>query len=294
MIKGSNVALITPFRDSKVDYESLESLIEFHISNGTRGIVPCGTTGESSTLSFEEHKKIIEFTVSKVRGRVPVIAGTGANSTSEAIELAESAKNSGADAHLSITPYYNKPSQEGLFLHFKAISEAVKLPMILYNVPGRTSVNMLAETTGRLSRLPGIIGIKEASGDLKQITEIMEYSSGDFILLSGDDFTNLAQLAVGGTGAISVTANIVPGLSQSLYTAFEKGDMKAARDVQLKLSSLHRAMFIETNPVPVKTAAYLTGLIKTLEFRLPLCPLKKENEQKLKDTLAAYGLIRQS
>jgi 4-hydroxy-tetrahydrodipicolinate synthase len=292
MIKGSIVAIITPFKNNKVDYEALEKLIEFHIQNGTGGIVPCGTTGESATLTHLEHKEVIDFTIKKVKGRILVIAGTGSNSTQEAIELAESAKKSGADAHLSITPYYNKPTQEGLYLHFKAIAEAVNLPMVMYNVPGRTGVNMLPETAARLSQISNIAGIKEATGDLKQITEVMELSKSGFILLSGDDFTNLAQLAVGSTGAISVTANIAPKESASLYEAFAKGDLKGAQAIQFNLQGLHRAMFIETSPIPVKTAAHLMGLIPVLEFRLPLCPLKAENEQKLKDALKAKGFLR--
>jgi 4-hydroxy-tetrahydrodipicolinate synthase len=290
-IGGSITALITPFKNGEVDYESLEKLIEFQISGGTDGLVPCGTTGEASTLSMEEHQKVIDFTVKKVHGRVTVIAGTGSNSTAEAIELAASAKTSGADAHLSITPYYNKPTQEGLYQHFSRIASEVGLPMIMYNVPGRTSVNMLAETTGRLSKLPGIIGIKEASGSLQQAAEIMECSKSGFILLSGDDFVNLPILSVGGSGAISVTSNIVPELLKSLIESYFKGDLEKARKIHLSLMPLHRAMFLETNPVPVKTAAHMTGIIDALEFRLPLCPMKSENRDKLSAALIAGGLI---
>lgn len=292
MIRGSIVAIITPFKDGSIDFESLENLIEFHIKNGTHGIVPCGTTGESATLSHPEHVELVNFVIKKVRGRIPVIAGTGSNSTKEAIDLAAGAKKAGADAHLSITPYYNKPTQEGLYLHFKAIAEAVDLPMIVYNVPGRTGVNMLPETVGRLSRIKNIAGIKEATGDMKQATEVLENSASGFILLSGDDFTNLPLLSLGGAGAISVTANIMPKELSSMFDAYQKGDHKTALDLHLKMMPVHRAMFIETSPIPVKTAAYHMGLIKTNDFRMPLCALKKENEDKLKTALKASGLIK--
>ncbi len=291
MIKGSIVALITPFKNGEIDYETLENLIEFHIAKGTNGILPCGTTGESATLTHKEHVELVDFVVKKVKGRVPVIAGTGSNSTKEAIELGLAAKKSGADAHLSIVPYYNKPTQEGLYEHFKTIAETVDLPMILYNVPGRTSLNMTAETVGRLSKIKNIIGIKEATGDLRQATEIMENVSSGFLLLSGDDFVNLPILSIGGVGAISVTANIMPTELSSLFKHYENGEYEKAKEINLSLYPVHRAMFIETNPTPVKTAAYLMGLIPVLEFRLPLCKMKKENEEKLKNILKAKGLI---
>ncbi|MGC8765581.1 MAG: 4-hydroxy-tetrahydrodipicolinate synthase [Brevinematia bacterium] len=292
MIKGSLVALITPFKNGQVDYEALESLIEFHIANGTDGLVPCGTTGESATLTHKEHIEIVDFVVKKVKGRIPVIAGTGSNSTHEAIELGLAAKKSGADAHLSIVPYYNKPTQEGLYQHFKKIAEEVDLPMILYNVPGRTALNMTAETVGRLSKIKNIIGIKEATGDLRQATEIMENVSSGFLLLSGDDFVNLPLLSVGGVGAISVTANIIPKEVSSLFKFYWKGEFEKARSLNLSLYPVNRMMFVETNPIPVKTAAYHMGLIPVLEFRLPLCPMKKENEEKLKSLLKERGLIK--
>ena len=254
--------------------------------------MPCGTTGESATLSHKEHHDVVDFVIKKIKGRIPVVAGTGSNSTSEAIELALGAKYSGADAHLSITPYYNKPTQEGLYQHFKAIAEKVALPMVMYNVPGRCGVNMLPETVGRLSKIGNIIGLKEATGDMKQATEIMENVGSGFILLSGDDFTNLPMLSIGGVGAISVTANILPGELAGLFKAYEKGDFQTARALQLSQMELHRTMFIETSPIPVKTAAYLMGLLDVLEFRLPLCPLKKENEDKLKTVLKNKGLIK--
>ncbi len=235
MIKGSLVALITPFKNGEVDYEALEGLIEFQISNGTNGLVPCGTTGESATLSHKEHANVVDFVVKKTKGRVPVIAGTGSNSTKEAIELGLEAKKSGTDAHLSIVPYYNKPTQEGLYQHFKKIAEEVDLPMILYNVPGRTSLNMSPETVGRLSKIKNIIGIKEATGDLRQCTEIMENVSSGFLLHYGDEFVNLPLLSIGGTGAISVTANIMPKEVSSLFNSYWAGDLEKAKSINLNL-----------------------------------------------------------
>lgn len=291
MFNGSMVAIITPFKNDKIDYENLEELIEFHIKNGTNAIVPCGTTGESATLSHQEHKDLIAFVVKTVKGRIPVIAGTGSNSTREAVELAKSAKDDGADAHLSITPYYNKPTQEGLYQHFKAIADAVALPMIMYNVPGRTSVNMLPETVGRLSQVANIVGIKEATGSVQQGTEVLEYSKSGFALLSGDDFINLPLLAVGGAGYISVTANVAPKELSDTYKAWVSGNHDEARKIHAATMPLHRAMFLETNPIPVKAAAYKMGLIKTLEYRLPMCPMKKENDQKLTEVLKSRKMI---
>ncbi len=289
-IGGSITAIITPFKNGEVDYESLEKLIEFQIGNGSDGLVPCGTTGESATLTTKEHEEVIDFTVKKVNGRIPVIAGTGSNSTMEAVDLARSAKASGADAHLSITPYYNKPTQEGLYRHFAEIAAAVDLPMIMYNIPGRTGVNMLPETTARLSLIPRIIGIKEAT-NLQQAAEIVEYSKSGFIMLSGDDFLNLPMLSVGGKGTVSVTSNIAPRLSSDLVKSFFAGDLEKARAINFSLMPIHRAMFLETSPIPVKTAAYLMGLIGAVEFRLPLCPLKNENLEKLSAALKAGGLV---
>lgn len=292
MLKGSMTALITPFKNGAVDFEGLEKLVEFQISNGTSALVPCGTTGESATLSYDEHKKVIDFVIRKAAKRVPVIAGTGSNSTVEAIELAEHAKQAGADYHLSITPYYNKPTQEGMYLHFKAIAEAVNLPMILYNVPGRTGVNMSAETVGRLAKLPNVAGIKEATGSLVQAVEVMENVPSNFVLISGDDFTCLPMAAVGGVGCISVTANIDPKRMADMFAAWFAGDVAKARGINQSLMPLHRAMFYETSPIPVKTAAHLMGLIDTGELRLPLCPLSAANLEKLKATLKAQGLIK--
>ncbi len=290
-IKGAIVAIVTPFRDGKVDEKALADLIEFQISNGTDGIVPCGTTGESATLSYEEHEFVVEFTVKHVKGRVPVIAGTGSNSTHEAIELTKHAKKVGADAALIITPYYNKPTQEGMYRHFKAIAEEVDIPIILYNVPGRTGVNLLPETVARLSKIRNIIGIKEASGSLQQISDIIRLTGNDFTVLSGDDFIVLPLLAVGGKGVISVVSNVAPADMAELCDAFFAGDLKKARDLHYKLLPLCHAMFIETNPIPVKTSLGLMGKINP-ELRLPLCSMSEANLNKLKQIMKDYGLIK--
>jgi len=294
MFRGSMVALITPFKNTHVDYETLEALIEWHIAMGTDALVPCGTTGESATLSHNEHKEVIAFVVKKARGRVPVIAGTGSNSTREAIELAQAAREGGADAHLSITPYYNKPTQEGLYQHFKAINDAVALPMILYNVPGRTAVSLTPETMGRLSELPHVIGVKEATGDLKYAAEMMEKVKSGFLLISGDDFTAYALLAMGGVGAISVTANILPKQNHEMFAAYFANEKEKAQKLFFDMLPFHRMMFLETNPIPVKAAAYYMGLIPTLEYRLPLCPLSPANDTKLKGFLQEKGLLKVS
>ena len=290
-LKGSIVALITPFKNGEVDFDQIEKLIEYHIKNGTNGIVPCGSTGESATLSHKEHKEVINFTVKIVNRRIPVIAGTGSNSTDEALQLAQVAKDAGADAHLSITPYYNRPTQEGLFLHFKTIAEKVDLPMILYNVPGRTGVNLLPETVGRLAKVSNIIGIKEATGNVTQSIEVIENTGPDFIVLSGDDYSNLPLLSIGAVGAISVTANIAPKEMSEMFTAYFAGDLKKALDLHYELMPLHRAMFIETNPIPVKTAAYMMKLIDSPELRMPLCAMNSTNEAKLKLILEKYNKI---
>ena len=257
MFKGSIVAIVTPFKDGKVDEEAYRQLIEFQIQNGTSAIVPCGTTGESATLNVGEHARVIDIAVEAVNKRVPVIAGTGGNSTSEAIELTEHAKKVGADATLQVTPYYNKPTQEGLYQHFKAIAKAVPLPQVLYNVPGRTSVNMLPETVARLSELPEVVAIKEASGNLGQMADIMRLAGDKITLLSGDDNLTLPVLSVGGTGVVSVVANIVPRYTADLVKAWEEGRIDEARGLFFKLLPLCQAMFFETNPIPVKTSLAL-------------------------------------
>ncbi len=290
MFRGSIVAIATPFKGGKIDEEAYRELIEFQIENGTSAIVPSGTTGESATLSMQEHAKVIDIAVEAVNKRVPVIAGTGGNSTSEAIELTEHAKKVGAEATLQVTPYYNKPTQEGLFQHFKAIAKAVPLPQVLYNVPGRTSVNMLPETVARLAELPEVVAIKEASGDLGQMAEIVKLAGDKITLLSGDDNVTLPVLAIGGTGVISVVANIVPKDTADMITAWDQGDVARARELFLRLLPLCKAMFYETNPIPVKTSLALMRKIDG-ELRLPLCPMSPANEERLKKALKEYGLI---
>jgi len=290
MFKGSMVAIVTPFRNGKVDEKAFGDLIEFHIKNGTDAIVPCGTTGESATLSHEEHHRLVELTIKAVNRRVPVIAGAGSNSTGETLELTKFAKKLGADAVLLITPYYNKPTQEGLFQHFKLVAESVEIPVILYNVPGRTGVNMLPSTVARLREIKNIVGIKEATGDLKQISEVIRLCGRDFDLISGDDFTNFPILSIGGVGSISVTANVAPADCAAMFDAFFAGNMDEALRLHYKLEPLHSAMFIETSPIPVKTALALMGKVKE-EFRLPLCPLAVANKEKLKKVLKDFGLI---
>ncbi len=290
MFKGSMVAIITPFKNGTVDEKAYGDLIEFHIKNGTDAIVPCGTSGESATLSHEEHHRVVEFTVQTVNKRIPVVAGAGSNSTEETRELTRFAKKAGADGVLLITPYYNKPTQEGLYRHFKTVAESTEIPIILYNVPGRTGVNMLPETVARLREIANIVGIKEATGDLKQISEVLRLCGRDFDVISGDDFTNLPVLSIGGVGSISVTANVAPADCAALFDAFFAGDLEKALQLHYKLEPLHTAMFIETNPIPAKTALALMGKVAE-EFRLPLCPMADANKQKLKKALQDYNLI---
>lgn len=291
MLRGSMVAIVTPFKKGKVDEKTLEKLIEWHIKEGTHAIVPCGTTGEASTLDYEEHYRVIEITVKTVNKRIPVIAGTGSNSTDEAIMITKKAEQLGADAVLSVTPYYNKPTQEGLYRHFKEIADKTGLPIILYNVPGRTSLNMLPQTVARLREHKRIVGIKEATGDMKQVSEIIRLCGRDFTVLSGDDFTNLTLLALGGRGFISVTANVCPKDVSELFNAWERGEIEKAREIHYKLEPINKAMFIETNPIPVKTALALMGKIKE-EFRLPLCEMSSANKEKLAEVLRVAGLIK--
>ncbi|HHW19722.1 4-hydroxy-tetrahydrodipicolinate synthase [Thermodesulfovibrio thiophilus] len=291
MFKGSMVAIVTPFKNGKLDEKAFEHLIEWHIKEGTHGIVPCGTTGEASTLDYEEHYKVIEIAVKVVNKRIPVIVGTGSNSTEEAIMITKKAEQLGADAALIVTPYYNKPTQEGLYRHFKTIASSTGLPIILYNVPGRTSVNLLPSTVARLAEIPQIMGIKEATGDMKQVSEIIRLCGDKITVLSGDDFTNLTLLALGGKGAISVTANICPGDMAELFNAWERGDIAKARQLHYKLEPINKVMFIETNPIPVKTALSMIGKIAE-EFRLPLCEMSQSNKEKLAEVLRNAGLIK--
>lgn len=290
MFEGSFAAIVTPFKDGKVDEDALKNLIEFQVSNGTNGIVPCGTTGESATLTPDEHNHVVDITIEAVNGRVPVIAGTGSNSTSEAIKLTRHAKEAGADAALLITPYYNKPSQEGLYRHFREIAEETDVPIILYNVPGRTSVNMLPETTARLAEIKNIVGIKEATGDLQQVSKTIKLCGDNFSVISGDDANTLPIIAAGGKGVISVSANIVPDQVAALCKACLEGNYGEARKLHYKLLDLHEIMFIETNPVPAKTALSLMGKV-TGELRLPLAPMSDSNLSILKCFLKEQGII---
>jgi 4-hydroxy-tetrahydrodipicolinate synthase len=290
MFKGSIVALVTPFKGGKIDEDAYRELIEDQIENGTSALVPCGTTGESATLTMKEHKRVIKVAIKAARKRIPVIAGTGGNSTEEAIELTEYAKKMGAEATLQVTPYYNKPTQEGLYLHFAAIAKAVPLPQVLYNVPGRTSVNMLPETVAKLAELPEVVAIKEASGNIVQMAEIVRLAGDKIVLLSGDDTLTLPVLSIGGVGVISVVANIAPRDSADMVTAWEDGDPAKSRELFYKLLPLSEAMFYETNPIPVKTALALMKKVQD-EMRLPLCTMAQANREKLKNALQAYGLL---
>lgn len=289
MFSGSMTALVTPFKNGKLDESSLRKLIDFQIENGTRALVPCGTTGESATLSYEEHNKVIDITIKHTKGKIPVIAGTGSNSTEETLMLSKHAKDAGADACLLITPYYNKPTQNGLYAHFIKVAEAVDIPIVLYNVPGRTAVNLEPETVAKLSEHKNIIAIKEASGNLDQISKII--SLCNIVVLSGDDSLTLPILSIGGKGVISVVSNIVPKDVFELINSFEKGDILKARRMHYKLFPLFKILFIETNPIPVKTAMAMLGMMEE-ELRLPLVSLKQENTVKLKKALEEYGLLR--
>ncbi len=290
MFKGSIVAIVTPFKDGKIDEEAFRQLIEFQIENGTSAIVPCGTTGESATLSMDEHNRVIDICIEAVNKRVPVIAGTGGNNTKEAIELTAHAKKAGADATLQVTPYYNKPTQQGLYEHFRAIAKAVPLPQVLYNVPGRTSVNMLPETVARLAETEEIVAIKEASGNLAQMAEIMKLAGDKITLLSGDDNITLPVLSIGGKGVISVVANIVPKETAEIISAWENKETDKAQELFINMTLLCQAMFYETNPIPVKTALALMNKC-TGEMNLPLTPMSETNLNRLKDVLRQYGLI---
>ncbi len=290
MFEGAITALVTPFKDGKVDYQKLEELIEFQISEGIHGILPCGTTGESATLSFEEHKEVVKRTVEIVNNRVKVIAGSGSNNTSEAIELTQWAKKVGADGALVITPYYNKPTQEGLYLHFKKVAESVNIPIIVYNVPGRTGVNLLPKTLERLKDISNIVAVKEASGSVSQAEEILYLVDGKIDILSGDDSLYFPILAIGGKGVISVLSNIIPGKLANVYNLFKSGKIDDARNKFFEFFPLTKSMFYETNPIPVKTALKFMGKLHA-EMRLPLSPMSKENEDKLKNDLKKYGVI---
>jgi 4-hydroxy-tetrahydrodipicolinate synthase len=295
MFKGSLVALITPFANGKVNEKAFQDFVAWQIAHGTHGLVPCGTTGESPTLSHDEHKRVVELCVEVAKGKsggrqVPVIAGTGSNSTAEAIELTQHAKKAGADAALVVTPYYNKPTQEGLFLHYKAIHDAVDLPIIIYNIPGRCVIDMTPETMGRLAKLSNIVGVKDATNDLARPPKTTRQCGKTFAQLSGEDATALAFLTQGGDGCISVTANVAPRALADMHEAWQRSDIKAAMQVNERLMPLHEALFVETSPGPIKYAASLLGHSSD-HCRLPLAPIQEATRQKVKAAMTSAGLI---
>ncbi len=289
-LKGAITALVTPFVGDKLDEERYREHIEWQIEQGVDGLLPCGTTGESATLSHQEHKDVIRICIEQTKGRVPVLAGAGSNSTREAIELTAYAKEAGADAALLITPYYNKPTQAGLFAHYRAIAREVSLPQVVYNVPGRTGINLLPETLARMQRdIPEVIGVKEASGNINQISRIIEACGRDFNVLAGEDFITLPLLGLGGKGVISVVSNVAPKLMADLCRAFHSREVDRAIDVHYQLTPLYRGMFLETNPIPVKTALAHMGRME-LELRLPLVPMSEENDTELRRIMQECGL----
>ncbi|MDR2017542.1 MAG: 4-hydroxy-tetrahydrodipicolinate synthase [Syntrophobacterales bacterium] len=291
-LKGIYTALVTPFTAYRFDEEAFKRLIEFQLEGGVDGIVPCGSTGEAATLSYDEHARVIELTLKFVHGKVPVIAGTGSNSTTETIELTEMAKKLGANACLLTTPYYNKPTQEGLYLHYKKVAEEVDIPLVLYNIPGRTGINMTPETIARIAEIPNVVGIKEASGSLVQVADIYRLTKGKFAIVSGDDNLFLPMMSVGAVGVISVISNIMPKELKAIYKAFmEERSIDRARDLNVAMLPIMQAMFVETNPIPVKEALYHMEMIEK-EFRLPLCPLSQGSSAFLKGILKEYDLLR--
>ncbi|MCL4759036.1 MAG: 4-hydroxy-tetrahydrodipicolinate synthase [Rhodocyclaceae bacterium] len=290
MITGSIVAIVTPMlEDGRLDFERLRGLIDFHVAEGTDGIVIVGTTGESPTVNVEEHCELIRAAVEHAAGRIPVIAGTGANSTREAVELARFAAKAGADAHLSVVPYYNKPTQEGLYRHFRTIAEAVELPLILYNVPGRTVADLSNDTALRLAEIPTIVGIKDATGSIDRACDLADRAPEGFALYTGDDMTALAFLMLGGHGAISVTANVAPRAMHELCSAAREGDGRRAREINARLVDLHRHLFCEANPIPVKWAVHRMGLIGA-GIRLPLTPLSECFHDRVRDAMRRAGI----
>lgn len=292
MFKGSMVAIVTPFKDGKVDEAAFKKLIEFQIKNGTSAFVPCGTTGESATLNFEEHDRVIKVNIELNKGRIPVIAGTGSNSTEEAVMLTKHAAKAKADASLQVSPYYNRPTQKGLYLHFKAVADSVDIPIILYNIASRSGVNIEPETMAKLAAdCKNIVGVKEASGNLDQMSRIKAICPDNFLLISGDDSLTLPILSLGGVGVISVVANVVPKDVSDLVKNYISGHIEEARKLHYKLLPLTKALFLETNPIPVKTAM---GLLKMIEpgLRLPMCPMGEDNLNILKRALKNYGLLK--
>jgi len=290
--QGSFVAMVTPFRSGKVDEAKLKELVEFHITHGTDGLIPCGTTGESPSLSHDEHRRVVELVIEAARGRIRVVAGTGSNSTAEAIDMTKHAERAGATGALVVNPYYNKPTQEGLYRHFRAVAEATALPILVYNIQGRTAVNIETPTMERLARdCRNIVGVKEASGSLDQMSQVILACGPDFSVLSGDDNITLPLLAIGGRGVISVIANIVPRETSEMVHAALDGDWKRARELHYKLFPLARAAFLETNPIPIKEAMGMVGMLEP-EFRLPMCRMGDANREKLRAILTAYGLVK--
>jgi 4-hydroxy-tetrahydrodipicolinate synthase len=287
---GSITALITPFADGKVDEKAFQKFVQWQMDQGTNGVVPMGTTGECPTVSHEEHNRVIELCIEVAKGKIPVMAGCGSNSTAEAISLTQHAEKAGADAALHVVPYYNKPTQEGIYQHFKAIHDASNLPIYVYNVPGRTVVSVNNETMGRLSKLPRIVGVKDATGDLTRPPNTRAASGADFIQLTGEDAVAFPFVASGGHGCISVTSNVAPALCAQMHSAWEKGDAKTAQKIHDQLMPLHDAMFCETSPGPVKYAASLLGLCR-YEFRLPMVPIAKANEQVVSDAMRKVGIL---
>jgi 4-hydroxy-tetrahydrodipicolinate synthase len=290
MFSGTFTAIVTPFKDGKLDEAALKGLIRFGIDGGVTGFVPCGTTGESPTLSHEEHNRVVEITVKEVAGQVKVIAGTGSNSTLEAIALTKHAKSVGADGALMVSPYYNKPTQEGLYQHFKSVAEAVDIPIVLYNIQGRTGVNIDNATVQKLSKIPNITGVKEASGSILQMSEVIRLCGSDFDVLSGDDQMTFPLMALGGRGVISVVTNIIPNKMSTLVQYMLDGQIEKARAVHFEIFELCQAMFVETNPIPVKAALGLMGKIQP-EFRLPLCAPSQANLDKLRGVMEKYGIL---
>ncbi len=290
MFSGAFTAIVTPFKNGKVDEAALKRLIRFGIEGGVSGFVPCGTTGESPTLSHDEHNRVVELTVKEVAGAVKVIAGTGSNSTEEAVALTKHAKSVGADGALLVSPYYNKPTQEGLYRHFKAVAEAADIPIVLYNIQARTAVNIENSTVLKLSKIPNIVGVKEASGSILQVSEVARLCGPEFDLLSGDDQMTFPLMALGGKGVISVVTNIAPGMMAGLVSAMSNGEVEKARSIHFDMYELCQAMFLETNPIPVKAALGLMGKIEP-ELRLPLCSPSEANMEKLKAVLERYGII---
>ncbi len=291
MFEGTLTALVTPFRDGRVDEDALRALVERQIEAGIDGLVPCGSTGESATLSHAEHRQVVEIVIDAAAGRVPVVAGTGSNSTREAIEFTAHARDAGAEGALLLSPYYNKPTQEGIYAHYATIAEETRLPLVVYNVPGRTASNIAAETVARLARLPGIVGIKEASGDLDQMAHVIAKSPTDFAVLSGDDGLTLPLLALGGRGVISTSSNVAPAAMAELVRSFLAGDVAAARQRHYELLSLFDVLFCETNPIPVKAAVSALGLCDD-EIRLPLTKLGDANLERLKVVMKDLGILR--